>query len=171
MYEPRFVPWSQVQSWTCEACGECCKWFTVPINTYEYAKLCRIYGFEAFEFREGKIWLRKRSDKRCVFTFPRDGKWLCGLQGDKPHVCRMWPFTVTDRSIYGREDRARFKGSGWTGYVYVDPRCRRITYGKPAAHFVTNVVEEFVQMAMRRIDEQNYSTAKGSFASKRLNPF
>jgi Fe-S-cluster containining protein len=169
LHEPRFVRWSQIQSWSCDACGECCRWFTVPISTYEYAKICQTRRFEAFEFREGKIWLKKRSDKRCIFTFPLRGQWLCGLQNEKPHVCRMWPFRVADRPLYGREDRARYEGSEWTGYVYVDPRAPRVIYGRPTPEFMRRVVEEFVQIATRRISHQNYSTASEPFAFSGFN--
>ena len=163
MYELRFIPWSQVQSWTCDACGECCKWFTVPISAYEYAKISQTCGFEVFEFREGHVWLRRRFDKRCIFMFLRGRHWLCGLQADKPHVCRMWPFRVTNRPVYGREGRARYEGLEWTGYVYLDPRCPRIIYGKPTLNFAAHVVEEFIQMATRRTNHQNYSTARVHF--------
>jgi len=160
LYEPRSVPWSQVHSWTCNGCGECCKWFTIPISTYEYAKIGQVVGFRMFEFREGGVWLKKRPDSRCVFAFCRGNLWLCGLQNSKPYPCRMWPFKISNQPLYGRRDWARYEGSSWTGYVYVDSRCPGIVYGRPSLTYTTKVVEEFVHMAIGGRRHQYYSTSR-----------
>jgi len=164
LYEPRSVPWSQVHSWSCNGCGECCKWFTVPISTYEYAKIGQVVGFRMFEFREGGVWLKKRPDRRCVFALCRGNLWLCGLQNGKPYPCRMWPFRISNQPLYGRNDRARYEGSSWTGYVYVDSRCPGIVYGRPSLTFTTRIVEEFVQMAIGERRHQYYSTSREAFS-------
>lgn len=158
------MPWSQVHSWSCNTCGECCKWFTVPISTYEYAKIGQTLGFRMFEFREGRIWLKKRPDKRCVFAFRRGNRWLCGLQHSKPYPCRIWPFRISNRPLYGRGDRARYEGSRWTGYVYIDPRCPGIVYGRPSLAFATEIVEEFVHLALGETRHQHYSTFNDAFS-------
>ncbi len=159
MYEPRPIPWSQVQSWTCNACGECCKWFSVPLNAYEYAKLGQTYGFNMVEVSDGRSWLRKSIDDRCAFMILHGGRWLCGLQGEKPNVCKIWPFRVTDRPLYGRGLGARYENEEWTGYVYVDPRCPAIVYGDPTPYFTHNVIREFVELALGKIEHQSHSTA------------
>jgi hypothetical protein len=72
----------------------------------------------------------------------------------------MWPFIVTDYPRYGREDQARYKGSDWTGYVYIDPRCPRLRFGKPTQTFASEIVKEFVQIALGKRHDQNYSTGR-----------
>ena len=165
MSEPRPIPWSQIRHWSCVACGECCKWFSIPLTTYEYAKISQRYGFNITELWEGRAWLKKRMDKRCVFMIWRNERWLCGLQESKPHACRMWPFKVFDRPTYGKEMRARYESEEWTGYVYADPRCPRLIYGVPTQNFERTIVREFVQMAHRKREHQDFSTASLPIAS------
>ena len=111
------------------------------------------------EVSDGRSWLRKSIDNRCVFMILHDGRWLCGLQGEKPYVCRIWPFRVADRPPYGRGLRARYENEEWAGYVYVDPRCPAITYGDPTPYFTHNVIREFVELALGKTEYQNHSTA------------
>jgi hypothetical protein len=103
--------------------------------------------------------LRKRLDDRCIFMVLSRGRWLCGLQKEKPYACKMWPFRVTDRPLYGRGLRAIYENEEWAGYVYVDPRCPAVSYGDPTLHFKERVVREFVELAIGKIEQQNYSTA------------
>ncbi len=172
MSEPRPIPWSQIQSWSCDACGECCKWFSIPLTMYEYAKICQRYGFDVVEMREGRAWLKKRLDKRCIFMIWQNGRWLCGLQEDKPHACRMWPFRVVDRPAFGNEMRSRYENEEWHGYVYADPRCPRLIYGAPTPSFANRIVREFVHIARRKTERQSLSTASlpsppcGSYMSR-----
>jgi len=168
MYEPRPIPWSQIHSWTCQACGECCMWFSVPLNMYEYAKLCQAWGFEVVEISQGRGWLRKRADRRCVFAIPRNGLWICGLQQEKPHACKMWPFRVSDYPTYGRKAIAKYETEGWAGYVYVDPRCPHLIFGKSTQHFKNEVVAEFVRISLHTIMRQRFSTASSSLLSTHL---
>jgi len=74
-----YLPWSRVESWSCKACGECCKWFSIPLTPHEYAKISQTCGHRAFALGLGKAYLRKRDDERCVFQFELYGRWLCGL--------------------------------------------------------------------------------------------
>ncbi|MEM3004120.1 MAG: hypothetical protein QXK96_02360, partial [Candidatus Bathyarchaeia archaeon] len=117
------------------------------------------YGFDSVELSEGRSWLRKRLDDRCVFMVFGGGRWLCGLQKEKPYACKMWPFRVADRPLYGRGLRAMYENEEWAGYVYVDPRCPQVSYGDPTLYFKERVVREFVQLALGKVEEQNYSTA------------
>jgi len=131
----------------------------VPLNAYEYAKLGQTYGFNMVEVSDGRSWLRKSIDDRCAFMILHGGRWLCGLQGEKPNVCKIWPFRVTDRPLYGRGLGARYENEEWTGYVYVDPRCPAIVYGDPTPYFTHNVIREFVELALGKIEHQSHSTA------------
>jgi hypothetical protein len=64
--EPRFVPWSSVASWNCDGCGECCKWFTVPVTMHEYARISHRYGHDVVTLGLARAYLRKRPDGRCI---------------------------------------------------------------------------------------------------------
>ncbi len=158
MSQPRFIPWSRVRSWSCNACGECCRWFNIPLTLHEYAKINQIYGRQAFALGLGKAYLRKRADERCIFQFRLGGRWLCGLQAEKPYVCRMWPFTVSRNPIYGRSQEARWNTVYGRTYIYVDPRCLTITFGRPSSYLLNKVLPEFVEMAFGRKTLQEHST-------------
>ena len=156
MSQPGFVPWSRVESWSCRACGECCKWFSIPLTLHEYAKISHSYGHHAFTLSLGRAYLRKRADDRCLFQFRIGGRWLCGLQAEKPYICRMWPFTVSRNPIHGRSQAARWDSPHGRTYIYVDPRCPTITFGKPSNHLLSKVLPEFVEMAFgKRIHQEN----------------
>jgi len=143
-------------------------WFSVPLNMYEYAKLCQAWGFEVVEISQGRGWLRKRADRRCVFAIPRNGLWICGLQQEKPHACKMWPLRVSDYPTYGRKAIAKYETEGWAGYVYVDPRCPHLIFGKSTQHFKNEVVAEFVRISLHTIMRQRFSTASSSLLSTHL---
>jgi len=158
MTHSRFIPWSKVESWSCKACGECCKWFNIPLTLHEYAKIGQIYGRQAFALGLGKVYLRKRVDERCIFQFRLGERWLCGLQAEKPYVCRMWPFTVSRNPIYGRSQEARWEGPYGRTYIYADPRCLMITFGRPSNYLLNKVLPEFVDMAFGKKMLQEHST-------------
>jgi lysine-N-methylase len=89
------------QRYSCHACGNCCRDFTVQLRDEDVQRLDRQgwkkeLGFEPWvEFRGGKF-LRQRSDGACIFL-EDDG--LCriharhGLQ-EKPVACRSFPLSV-----------------------------------------------------------------------------
>jgi len=87
--ESSFVPWSRVASWNWDGCGECCKWFSVPVTMHEYARISHSYGHDVLTLGLGRAYLRKRRDGRCMFQYYDGGSWLCGLQTEKPYVCKM----------------------------------------------------------------------------------
>jgi Fe-S-cluster containining protein len=93
--EPRFLPWWSVASWKCDACGECCKWFSVSVTMHEYARISHHHGHDVVTLSLGRALLRKRCDGRCIFQYCESGSWLCGLQAEKPYACKMWPFIVS----------------------------------------------------------------------------
>jgi len=89
------------QRYSCHACGNCCRDFTVQLRDDDLQRLKRQgwkqeLGFEPWvEFR-GSRFLRQRSDGACIFL-QDDG--LCriharhGLQ-EKPVACRSFPLSV-----------------------------------------------------------------------------
>ena len=159
--KPKPVPWSQIHSWDCDACGECCRWFDVPVTIHEYVKICQAHGLGFIYFRRGEAWLKLQVGKRCIFSAPRNGRWLCSLQEEKPLACRNWPFRVTKQPISASSDAAKYECGEWSCYVYADPRCPTIVHGKPTPDFADKVVGEFIQIALGKTNHQNYSTARG----------
>jgi len=153
-----YVPWSFVRLWSCKACGECCRWFKVPVSTREYSKIGQVYGYDVFELGLGVAYLRKREQERCIFQFREGSRWLCGLQADKPHVCKMWPLIVSKTPLYGRPEAALWQDQQEKLYVYIDPRCPNIILGKTGEHFLEKVLPEFVEIAFGKRRFQEHST-------------
>lgn len=60
--------------------------------------------------------------------------------------------------MYGGKQKAKYECEEWSGYVYVDPRCPKLIYGKPTVDFTNKVVKEFIKIALRKKRHQNYST-------------
>jgi len=158
MTQLRLVPWSHLKSWVCDACGECCRWFSVPVRMHEYAVILQRYGCGVVGLGLGRAYLRKRHDSRCIFQLRLGDRWLCGLQAKKPRVCKMWPFVVSKDPEYGRDEAARWEGSYGRAYVYVDPRCPRAVFGKPTRYLVEKVLPELVDLAFGRRESQLYTT-------------
>jgi Fe-S-cluster containining protein len=152
------IPWGIVKSWKCNACGECCKWFQIPVNTREYSRIGQAYGYHVFEPGLGVAYLRKQDKERCIFQVRNMNRWLCGLQAEKPHVCKMWPFTVSKTPLYGRKETALWQDQNKSLYLYIDPRCPNVILGKPTDHFIEKVIPEFVEIAFDRRKLQEHST-------------
>jgi len=155
---PTYIPWSSVRSWNCNACGECCKWFRVPVNTREYSRIAQAYGYDVFELGLGVAHLRKQAQERCIFQFREGSRWLCGLRAEKPHVCRMWPFIVSRTPRYERLESTLWQDQKGKLYVYIDPRCPNTILGRPTDHFLENVIPEFVEIALGKRRFQEHST-------------
>ena len=162
MSQPRFVPWSRVRSWICDACGECCRWFNVPVTMHEYARISQNYGHDVLALGVGRAYLR-RADGRCIFQFKRGDRRLCALQAQKPHACKMWPFVVSSNPVHGRDDAARWESPRGRAYVYVDPRCSRIRFGKPTGYLVGKVLPEVVEIAFGERQSQLHTTHNSLF--------
>jgi Fe-S-cluster containining protein len=156
--EPRLVPWSMVASWSCDACGECCKWFSVSVTMHEYARISHSYGHDAVILGVGRAFLRKRCDGRCIFQYRDSGGWLCGLQAEKPYACKMWPFIVCKKPLHGRQQAACWDAPYGRIYVYADPRCPRITFGEPTQYLISRVLPEFAEIAIGNTKNQLYTT-------------
>ena len=158
MSSPRFIPWSHIKSWSCDACGECCRWFSIPLTLHEYAKISRLYGQSVISLRLGKAYLRKKSDGRCIFQFRKGERWLCGLQAEKPYACRMWPFSILRRPSHGGAEAALWEGTYERTYVYVDPRCPKTDFGAPTRNLLEKVLPEFVDVRFGEGKPQQHTT-------------
>jgi hypothetical protein len=90
----------------------------------------------------------RRPDGRCIFQFNRNYRLVCALQPEKPYACKIWPFIVSRNPAHGRDDAARWELPHGRAYIYVNPRCFRIRYGKPTAYMIGNVLPEVVEIAL-----------------------
>ena len=150
------IPIGRIRSWTCLACGMCCRVFRVALTPYEYAKLSTIFGPWCVDVDEfGNPCLRKVGG-RCVF---QTEEGLCGLQplGLKPLACKVWPFRVLKRPKYGHPQEALFVYGGKRYYVYVNSMCSGVNRGDPRK--LPLVVSEVIRILKRPSTPQRYSTS------------
>jgi len=70
----------------------------------------------------------------------------------------MWPFTVSRNPIYGGSQEARWEGPYGRTYVYADPRCLMMTFGRPSNYLLNKVLPEFVEIAFGKKMLQEHST-------------
>jgi len=62
-----FVPWQYIADWKCNACGQCCRAYSVVVNFHEWLKIVKNYGVETTASGLNKIFIKRRSDGSCVF--------------------------------------------------------------------------------------------------------
>ncbi|MCD6465851.1 YkgJ family cysteine cluster protein [Candidatus Bathyarchaeota archaeon] len=154
-----FVPWSHINSWRCNGCGLCCKEFEVVLTFKEWLKITKTYGVGVTRTGLNKFFMGKRPDGSCIFLYRApDGRWLCGLQENKPLACKLWPFKVLSKPKYGNPRDAAFEYGGQRFYVYVDSFCPGITWGTPSTELVYKVIPEFIEIALGIRQTQLYST-------------
>ncbi len=155
-----FIPWRKVESWACSACGECCRWFKVPLMVDEHAFVLSTFGPFYIDLDVDLTYLARRLDGRCIFQFPSCGRWFCGLQKTKPLVCKLWPFIVTRRPRHGHSELASFGDGYFKCYVYVDPKCRGIRWGEPSSMMVERILPEVLKISLEKERGQTYSTSR-----------
>lgn len=155
----KLIPWRKVEDWVCLACGICCKEFRVPLSMHEATKLAMIFGHGCLEVNWRGYYLKKTLDRRCMFQVNLGGKLTCGIQEIKPLACKLWPFTVLREPRYGARNEAlyEFKGQGF--YVYLNPYCRGIIYGRPSERFERKVIQEFIELSIGLRVKQELSTS------------
>lgn len=154
------VPWRYVSSWDCNACGLCCKGFSVVLNFAEWMNVVKAYGVSYTMPGMNKFYLKRRSDGSCVFLYNYYGRGFCGLQHMKPQACKLWPFKILGRPKYGRPREAQYCYKGKRLFIYVDPSCNGLTWGRPTANFVKTTLTEFIELAMGLRKKQVYSTSR-----------
>lgn len=55
------IPWRYVESWSCIACGMCCKGYQVVLGFNEWVNLVRTYGVGVTQPGVNKFYLGKRA--------------------------------------------------------------------------------------------------------------
>lgn len=154
------VPWRRVESWTCVACGLCCKGFDVVLDFPEWINIVKTYGVDFTQPSISRFYLRRKSDGTCVFLYNHYGTWLCSLQRMKPIACKLWPFKISDKPKYGNSKEASCKWSNQKLYIYVDPSCIGLRWGSPNLEFASTILPEFIDLALYQRRKQFHSTAK-----------
>jgi len=76
----------------------------------------------------------------------------------KPIACKLWPFRILNRPKYGKTREALFNYKGRRLYVYIDPSCPEIRWGKPSSIMINHVIPEFIEIALGIRKKQVYST-------------
>ena len=153
------VPWRHVKSWSCVACGLCCKGFNVVLNFPEWINIVKAYGVDFTQPGISRFYLKHKSDDTCVFLHNYYGNWLCALQHMKPMACKLWPFKISHKPKYGRANEARYDLANMKLYLYVDPSCVGLRWGSPDPEFLNSTLPEFVDLALGQRRKQVYSTA------------
>jgi Fe-S-cluster containining protein len=159
MTDSRLIPWRRIAYWKCLACGECCRYFEVPLRTGEYARITRTYGLDTVRLGVGRAYLQKTFNGRCIFQRYIHGRWLCSLGDDKPLACKIWPFAALKDPRHGRDREALYEYYGDRYYVYVHPYCRGLIYGEPTSHIMERVIPEVLELTARPAARQRYTTA------------
>lgn len=154
-----FVPWKYIANWECIACGKCCKAYSVVLNFQEWLKIVKNYGIDKTVAGLDKIFLKRRSDGSCIFLNNFSNLYLCGLQQIKPKACKLWPFKIFSKPKYGYANKAAYYYRKNQFFVYADPNCIGLTFGRPTWEFANQTLKEFVEIALGLRSEQCKTTS------------
>jgi len=161
MRDRALIPWREVSSWACQACGNCCVGYRVPLKMDEYVRVNNLYGPSVMEYGVGKAYLKLRSDnRRCVFQKPLMDRWICTLQEIKPTACRLFPFRIHKEPVYKRGDNSAIRFRGKTYHVYMNPDCHGVIPGQPIPRFANQIIPEILGIGIGLAQKQKYTTSK-----------
>jgi len=157
------IPWRCVESWNCIACGMCCKGYQVVLGFNEWLNIVQSYGVGVTEPNISKFYLGKKDDGTCIFLYKFFDAWLCGLQNMKPKACKLWPFKILYSPKFGRPNEAIYEYDGRNFFIYVDPSCIGIRWGKPTQELTRATITELIEIALGLRGKQYYSTSRISY--------
>ena len=155
----RIIPWSQIRSWRCIACGACCRNYDVVLKLPEWLNIVSSFGFKCTASSINNFLLKRRTNGSCVFLFEKGNKSICGLQYAKPQSCKLWPFKISDRPRYGVSHKAAYWYRNREFYIYADSACVGLNLGLPTQEFTYSVIPEFIEVALRARQQQCKTTA------------
>ena len=158
-----FVPWRHVADWRCTMCGDCCRLYSVVINFHEWLKIVKDYGVEQTVSGLDRLFIKRGSDGSCAFLCNLASNCLCELQYMKPKACKLWPFKIINQPKFGYARDAAYEHGENELFVYVDPMCNGVRYGKPTWEFSSFTLREFVEIAMGLRANQAKTTANLGF--------
>lgn len=163
------VPWRYINSWNCMACGLCCRGYDVAIKYPEWVKIIQTYGIGVTRPGINSFYLEKRANGSCIFLYRFFDRWLCALQDMKPRACKLWPFKVGNQPRYGRPSQASYEYMDREFFIYVDPRCGGLRFGRnPSNQLVSKTIPEVIEIALGLREKQLYSTSGISLYLKHL---
>ncbi len=160
----QFVPWRYIADWKCIACGECCKFYSVVLNFYEWLKIVKNYGVEQTSSGLDKLFIKRRNDGSCAFLCQLSDIYLCGLQHMKPKACKLWPFKILSKPKFGYTNEAAYDYGKNRLFVYADYACSGLRFGNPSWEFANRTLKEFIEIAMGVCIEQYKTTADMTFS-------
>jgi len=143
----RILPWSQIRSWRCVACGICCRKYSVVLKFLEWLSIVKRFGVEYTAPSISNFFLRRGTDGSCVFLRTGNINSYCSLQYEKPIACKLWPFKIVNYPKFGHPKHAAFNRGSQRLYVYVDPGCRGLAFGVPTREFAHFIIPEFIEIA------------------------
>ncbi len=153
----RFVSWKKVKSWHCIACGECCKKFNVPLKPSEYVKISRLFNGKVFNFnvKPGRVYIRRKNNKKCIFQYKKFARWLCRIQNIKPIACKIFPFLISK----SKNKEALYKYKGVSYNVYLDTTCISIELGEPSINFIYKTIPKALELSLDPYSPLNLLTS------------
>ena len=157
------VPWQFIADWKCNACGSCCKVYSVVLNFTEWLKIVKSHGVETTASGLNKLFIKRRSDGSCVFLYNISNMHLCGLQQMKPKACKLWPFKIVSKPEFGYANEAAYNYGENKLFVYADSTCSGLRYGKSTWEFNSQTLKEFIEIALGLRIEQYKTTANVNF--------
>jgi len=108
--------------------------------------LARKYGIPLVA-RGAKYIMPCKANGSCLFLEESGEVTACSIYFERPFVCRMYPFHVSQRPLGGGEEASYVDGDGVKLYVYVDASCRGVGYGKPITSLIPIVASLWRRMA------------------------
>jgi len=153
------VPWNQVRSWRCNACGICCRNYDVVLKFPEWLNIVKNFGVKYTTPGLDKFFLRRRADGSCAFLHESQNASFCGLQNAKPLACKLWPFKVLIEPKFGGSGNAVYYHGNRKLFIYVDPTCTGLRFGVPTREFTYSVIPEFLEIAFGVRRKQFKTTA------------
>ena len=159
------LAWRTVKSWNCTECGKCCKDYHVVLNYNEWANIVRTFGINNILISANRLLLGKKKDGTCSFLSCTDNQCFCKLQYVKPLACKIWPLKIFNRPKFGNFNKAIYRYQNTNFFVYIDPECKGLIWGKPTPEFKYNVIPEFIEVAIGIRRKQIHSTSRLHFRS------
>lgn len=144
----QFVPWRNIADWQCNACGNCCKLYSVVISFHEWLRLTKTFGVETTVAGLDRFFIKRVDDGSCAFLCSDFNNYYCGLQSMKPEACKIWPFKVFAEPRFGQSNQAAYNFGDKHLYVYADTTCSGLRYGTPTWDFQHVKVREFAELSL-----------------------
>jgi Fe-S-cluster containining protein len=161
----QFVPWQNIADWKCNACGYCCKLYSVVLGFPEWLRLVKTFGVESTVPGLDGLYIKRTDDGSCAFLYRFANTYYCGLQHMKPSACKLWPFKVLTEPKYGQPNQAQFNYQGRRLFIYADSMCSGLRYGSPTWEFNFSTLREFVELALGTREVQVKTTSDLPFAA------